>query len=85
MLTIVMFIPLIIGAAIMGTLSKKFGKRQNLIFITLLRSIALMAMYFTGCSKLVLIYVFYGLNGLLIGISTVLLTSMFADCIVYSE
>jgi Na+/melibiose symporter-like transporter len=85
MLTIVMFIPLVIGTAITGTLSKKFGKKQTLIFITLFRAVALMAMYFTGYSNLVLVYVFYGLNGLFLGITTVLMTSMLADCIVYSE
>jgi sugar (glycoside-pentoside-hexuronide) transporter len=85
MLTMVMFIPLVVGSALTAVISKKLGKKRTLIVSAILRAIILFAFYITGYSNLTAVFIFYALNGLLIGMSTILLTSMIADCVVYSE
>ncbi len=84
-LTICMFIPLLIGAGLTGVIAKAFGKKNTLIYSTLLRALVLFVFYFVGYDNMIAIYIFYAINGLLIGIPIVLLTSMISDCVVYSE
>ncbi len=84
-LTMVMFIPLVIGSAFTAVISKKLGKKRTLILSAILRAMILLIFYFIGYQNLTAVFIFYALNGLLIGMSTILLTSMIADCVIYSE
>lgn len=84
-LTLVMFAPLLIGTALTGVISRKLGKKQTLIYASVLRALVLFVLFLAGYKNIYTVYIFTGLYGLMFGMSTVLLTSMIADCVVYSE
>jgi Na+/melibiose symporter-like transporter len=84
-LTIALFLPLLAGTALTGTLAKRFGKKNLFIFVNLARVVISFVFLAVGYSNLMLVLVFIGLNGFLLGIPTVLLTAMLSDSVVYAQ
>jgi len=85
LLTIALFIPLLVGTALAGTLAKKFGKKKLFIYVNLIRVVVSVFFLLVGYENLILVLVFIGLNGFLLGIPTVLLTAMLSDSVVYAQ
>jgi len=85
LLTIALFIPLLVGTALAGTLAKKLGKKKLFIYVNLIRVVVSVLFLLVGYENLILVLVFIGLNGFLLGIPTVLLTAMLSDSVVYAQ
>ncbi|MDX1357544.1 MAG: MFS transporter [Clostridia bacterium] len=84
-ITMAMFVPLLLGTALAGPLSKKMGKKKLFIYTNLIRVVILLAFLAAGYQSLPLVLVFIAINGFLMGIPTVLLTAMLADSVVYAQ
>ncbi len=84
-LTFALFIPLLFGTGLTGIIANKIGKKKTYIISSVLRALAALIYYFIGYQNLTLVYVFMGLNGFFMAFPAVLLTSMIADSVDFSE
>jgi GPH family glycoside/pentoside/hexuronide:cation symporter/probable glucitol transport protein GutA len=75
----------LLGAVLSPFISKWLGKKQTVMWGTIITGIAAIGMYFTGYHSFIPIIIWSAIGGFTAGFAGIAQTSMVADCVEYGE
>ncbi|MGM0920417.1 MAG: MFS transporter [Bacillota bacterium] len=82
--TLVSFLPIVIGAILSSFIASKIGKKNATLLGIIGFAASQVFLFFVG-KNIILLFTVAGLGTMLLGISTIVLSSMIADCVEYGE